>query len=123
MRSISINIGERGAVSIVTVSGEFTINHELGKFRDVVKGLLEKGRTQLVMDLQNVNRVDSMGLGDLVRTVSEVRKRGGRMVFVSPGPAARTVIKNARLDQLFSFYDSVEAALEGLNTGPAPLST
>jgi len=120
---MEINIEERGAVSIVTVPGEFIINQQPGKFRDIMKGLLEKGHTQLVIDLHNVKSLNSIGMGSLVQTFKLVRDHGGRMVFVNPGVNARKVIELTRIDQVFSFYDSVQAALEGLNTDPAPLST
>jgi len=116
------NIQEQGAVSIVTVSGEFTMLDDPQKFVDVLKGLLEKGHSQLVINL-NINYVDSTGMGKLVQAFKLVRDHGGRMVFVNPGPKARETIKLTRFDQLFSFYDSVEAAVQGLEAGPAPLST
>jgi anti-sigma B factor antagonist len=71
------------------------------------------GHRRLVVDLSQVNFIDSSGLGALISGLKSARQAGGDLRIASPGEQARVVLKLTTLDRVLRPYDSVEDALDG----------
>ena len=83
---------------------------------DVRTGLaaaVNDGHRRLVVDLGQVNFIDSSGLGALISGLKSARQAGGDLRIASPGEQARVVLKLTMLDRVLRPYDSVEEALDG----------
>jgi len=65
----------------------------------------------VVLDLANVDFLDSAGVSVLVGLFKHARSRGGRARFCGLTPGARSVLEILRLDRIFELYDDVEAAV------------
>ena len=74
--------------------------------------LLDRDRTDLVIDLRAVRFMDSTGLGVLVGTLKKVRLAGGRLQLVIDSERLLKVFRITALLQVFTVHDTVEAALE-----------
>jgi anti-anti-sigma factor len=84
---------------------------------DVRTGLaaaVNDGHRRLVVDLRQVNFIDSSGLGALISGLKSARQAGGDLRIASPAEQARVVLKLTMLDRVLRPYDSVEDALDGL---------
>ncbi len=73
------------------------------------------GRTDLVIDLGNLEFVDSAGLGVLVGIYKRVNKRGRRVVVAGAQPYVSRVMKIIKLDQVFESFPDVPSALAELS--------
>ncbi len=73
------------------------------------------GRTDLVIDLGNLEFVDSAGLGVLVGIYKRVKKRGRRVVVAGAQPYVSRVMKIIKLDQVFESFPDVRSALAELS--------
>jgi anti-anti-sigma factor len=71
------------------------------------------GERRLVVDLGQVNFIDSSGLGALISGLKSARQAGGDLRIARPAEQARVVLKLTTLDRVLRPYDSVEDALEG----------
>jgi anti-anti-sigma factor len=83
---------------------------------DVRTGLaaaVNDGHRRLVVDLSQVNFIDSSGLGALISGLKSARQAGGDLRIASCGEQARVVLKLTTLDRVLRPYDSVEDALDG----------
>ncbi len=69
------------------------------------------GRTDLVIDLGNLEFVDSAGLGVLVGIYRRVKKCGRRVAVAGAQPYVSRVMKIIKLDQVFESYPDVPSAL------------
>ncbi|MEL6481911.1 MAG: STAS domain-containing protein [Pseudomonadota bacterium] len=100
---------ERNGSVIVTLKAP-RLDHDISAdFKNYVLGLDTKGRA-LVMDLSQVEFMDSSGLGALVG----IRKRLGwsaKIVLASVRSPVFRVFELAKMTSVFTFYTSVEAAL------------
>jgi anti-sigma B factor antagonist len=98
--------------AIVSVSGEvdmFTspdLRHELQR-------LTEDAVPRIVVDLKEVNFMDSSGIATLVQALKEARPFGGKVVLAAPGETVMRVLRLANLTSLFSVHETVEGAIEG----------
>ena len=56
---------ESNGVTVLELSGRVTLGDESGQLRAKFKEVLAQGKKRLVLDLGNVNYIDSAGLGTL----------------------------------------------------------
>jgi anti-sigma B factor antagonist len=83
-----------------------------------VVDLLNQGRSRLVLDLTDVEFIDSRGLGVLLSLHKSVGKEGVLSVCC-PGEGVRRVLSMTRTDQVLRVADDLESALR-LAAGSAP---
>ena len=98
-----------GAVRVVRLSGALDAMAS-GDVRKQLSELVRDGSLRLVVDLAEVDRIDSTGLGALVTTLKAARDRGGELVLAALTPPVRTVVELTRLHRVFDIYDDAEAA-------------
>lgn len=75
----------------------------------ISRGLREFKR--FVVDVAAVTRVDSTGIGLLVRFLSHTRNRAGDLRLSSAPPFLNDLLKATRLNTIFRLYDSEEQAI------------
>ncbi|QYJ98979.1 STAS domain-containing protein [Shewanella alkalitolerans] len=73
---------------------------------------LESGSHRLVMDLSQVEYIDSSGLSILISVLKKAKQLGGDVVLLSPTPGVRALIELTRLHQIFTLFENREAACE-----------
>ena len=69
------------------------------------------GRNDLVIDLGNLEFVDSAGLGVLVGIYKRVKRRGQRVAVTGAQPYVARVMRIIKLDRVFESFDDVPSAL------------
>jgi anti-anti-sigma factor len=84
-------------------------------FRKVFDKFIEEGPKNLVLDLSQIDFVDSSGLGALVQLVKKTQTFGGTLQIVT-NPRVTQTVKLVRLEQFLSLQSSVEAALENVKS-------
>jgi anti-anti-sigma factor len=105
-----ISAVDRG-VTRVALAGDLDIAAARA-LQQSLEGLIRRGHTRLVVDLTDVAFIDSTGLGILLRTNQELRrKRGGRLAVVCPDPAMRELFELVGHNMLFPVDDTLEKAL------------
>lgn len=88
--------------------------------REQVEPLQSAETQQYIIDLSNVQFMDSAGLAFLVRILKHSRANNGDTVLVwSQQDAANRILRLTKFDQVFHIADSVEAALTYLQSGDA----
>ena len=82
--------------------------------REAIGEQLSIGPTSLIIDLSEVEFVDSAGLAALVKGMKDSRRGGGDLRIVSPAAEdAMRVFKLTRFDKVFAMFDTLEAAQRG----------
>lgn len=81
-------------------------------------GAVDKGQLRILLDLSEINAVDSAGVAELVRSWIHVRRAGGDVVFARPAQSVKTTLEVTKLMPLFKTSDTLDAGLEQLRGGP-----
>ena len=76
--------------------------------------LIRDGHTRLLVDLTDVSFIDSTGLGVLLHTVKQLRRRRGRLVVLCPDPTMRGLFELVGHNLLFPVDETLERALTHL---------
>ena len=106
---LSVSSSEQGAVTIVHVAGEIDV-YTAPLLREALDRQVAAGRTDLIVDLEDVTFMDSTGLGVLVGRLKLVRGQNGTLRIVSSQDRILKVFKITGLDKVFHIYDSVDSA-------------
>lgn len=75
---------------------------------------------RFVLNLSEVSRIDSMGLGLLVRHASRLSKRGGTIRLASPQPFVAHLLGITKLSGFLESYETEEAAIQSFLKQPSP---
>jgi anti-anti-sigma factor len=114
--SLSIAHKEIGpATRVVTITGLLVLGPGCTELETLVPQLVDAGARKLVFDLSGVTRIDSTGIGRFIDTYGRLKKSGGEMRLAGANGAVREAFRMTRLDRVFSFYATVEAACGGLS--------
>ncbi|NNM47100.1 anti-sigma factor antagonist [Knoellia koreensis] len=109
---LSVSSTERGASTVVHVAGEIDV-YTAPLLREVLDKQIAAGRTDLVVDLEQVTFMDSTGLGVLVGRLKLVRGQNGSLRIVSAQDRILKVFKITGLDKVFHIFPTVEEATAG----------
>jgi len=105
-----LSVREDGSITVISVEGDLVIGAPEAEFKKTVAHLLERGRTNLLIDLSAVGFLDSSGLGSLVRALTTSQNEGGSTKLVGVGPQVRKLLEMTKLDSVFEMYDNLESA-------------
>jgi len=66
-----------GGVTIVDLSGRIVLGEGSAGLRDLLRKLVSEGIKKILLNLRNVDYIDSSGLGELVSAFTSLRSQGG----------------------------------------------
>ena len=118
--SLALESRPCGKVYVIRCVGRIVTGEEATTLQAALnRGVLEF--RHLVLDLAEVTRLDSTGMGLLVRFLSHTRNRGGDLRLAAPQPFVRTLLEVTKLSTLFHVYDSDEEAIVSFVKDPLEL--
>jgi anti-sigma B factor antagonist len=103
-------ISEKQGASIVAFTGEVDLESSPAA-REILLKCLES-TSKVIVDLSEVTYIDSSGVASLVEALQAAKKNGSQFSLAATSEPTRRVLELARLDKVFTLYDSVD---EGLN--------
>ena len=108
--SVTIQPLKEGAPTwLARLSGEVDV-FVFPDIKDKLLGAVRAGHDRIIIDLKDVEYIDSSGLGVLVVTHKEARERGGRIAVVCPKPQLRRIFEITGLSKLFGVFYDLDAA-------------
>ncbi|MBG0742869.1 MAG: STAS domain-containing protein [Cylindrospermopsis raciborskii KL1] len=82
-------------------------------FRKVLEGKIGEGPNNIILDLSNIDFIDSSGLGALVQLAKQAQNAQGSFQIVSNARVTQTV-KLVRLEKFLSLQGTLEGALDNI---------
>lgn len=102
-----------GEVTVVDLSGRITLGEGSALLRKTVRGLLEEQRTKILLNLADVDYIDSSGIGELVSGYTAVKNRGGELKLLQLTKKVRDLLQITKLFTVFDVYSDEPTALRG----------
>ena len=102
-------------VTIVDLSGRITLGEGSVVLRDTVKELLSKGNKKILLNLGDVNYIDSSGIGELVSAFTTVTNQGGQLKLLSLNKRIQDLLQITKLYTVFECHDDEAAAIRSFS--------
>jgi anti-sigma B factor antagonist len=99
-------------VTIVDISGQIVFGEESGALRVLVCDLLGEGHRKILLNLADVNYIDSTGLGHLVSAVASVRKVKGDLKLLKLSDKVQDMLQITKLHTVIDVMDDETVAIE-----------
>ena len=103
---------ESGKVTVVDMSGKISLGDGSALLRKLIRELLEEDRTLILLNLADVNYIDSSGIGELVSAFTTVKGRGGEMKLLSLTKKVHDLLQITRLFTVFEVFSEESNAVQ-----------
>jgi len=100
-----------GQVVVLDLHGRILIGQGANVLREAVNRLSEAGTTQILFNLADVPFIDSSVIGELVRTLTTLTRKGGKLKLLNLPPRIKNLLSMSRLLDVFEAYESEDEAL------------
>lgn len=112
-RDMRIEMNERDGVTVVKPEGERLDLEVSVEFRAMLLRAIAAGQRQLVVDLADIEFIDSSGLGALVSALKALRaQHNGDIRLAGLQQPVVELLKVTRLNRVFSSYPTAEEAVQ-----------
>ena len=108
-----------GDVWNVRSVGEIDVNTSL-KLEKTIKGMCDAEALSMIVNVEDVSYIDSVGLGLLASTNRRLRSKGLSLSLVGPSAHVRRVLCSAGLDTTILSFNTDEQALARVAESPNP---
>jgi anti-sigma B factor antagonist len=108
-----MKIDERpvGNVVILDLHGRILSGEGERALREVVSRLADSGAANVLINFADVSYVDSSIVGEIVRTLTTVRRKGGQLKLLNLPPRVTSLLSVTRLLTVFETYESEDEAV------------
>jgi anti-sigma B factor antagonist len=103
--SLKIEPREVGQVTILDIHGRIVLGDEIGDLRAAVRDLVAAGKKKIILNLANVDYIDSSGVGELVGSFTTVRNAGGELKLLNLTQKVHDVLHVTKLYTVFDIKD------------------
>jgi anti-sigma B factor antagonist len=101
-------------VVILDLSGRITIGEGTLIVRDYIQKLLDQGERKFLLNLADVDYIDSSGLGELVNSFTIVRGQKGQLKLLNLTRRVHDLLQITKLLTVFEVFDSEADALKSM---------
>ncbi len=108
---MDIDVRKQSNAHVIRLKGDLKIGQPAEDLRKTFEELLNSNDVRLVVNMQDVNMVDSSGIGVLVRSLTSAKKSGGSLKLVSPSKLTLQTLKMVGLLPLFEVFTEESAAV------------
>jgi anti-sigma B factor antagonist len=97
-----------GNFQIVKLNGEFDLN-EVNYFEEKLEEFLEEGQKNIVLDMSQLEYLDSSGIGCIVRLYRDTEEKlNGKLIIYQPKDFIRELFQISNLTSFLDIVDSPE---------------
>ncbi len=101
-----------GGVTVLDISGRITVGEGNVILREIVRDLAEKGAKAIVLNLGEVQYVDSSGVGELVKAHTTIRNQGGQLKLTNLNKRVHDLLELTRLSAVFDIQKDETSAIK-----------
>jgi anti-sigma B factor antagonist len=111
---------QMGGVTVLDISGRITLGEGNIVLRELVRDLSDKGAKAIVLNLGDVQYIDSSGIGELVKAHATMRNQGGQLKLANLNKRVHDLLEMTRLSAVFDIQKDEASAIKSF-TGPSQI--
>jgi anti-sigma B factor antagonist len=102
---------QTGDVAVVDFSGKITLGEGSSTLRRMVRELVENGQRKILLNLYDVDYIDSSGIGELVSGYTAVKNQSGDLKLLHLTKKVKDLLQITKLYTVFDVFTDETAAL------------
>lgn len=102
---------DAGPVTVVELSGRLTLGEGSALLRKTIRGLLEDQRKNILLNLGDVDYIDSSGIGELVSGFTAVKNQSGDLKLLNLTKRVRDLLQITKLYTVFDVFTDESTAI------------
>jgi anti-sigma B factor antagonist len=111
--SVALTIASRevDGVTVLDLSGRITLGEGSVQLRDAIRDTISKGSKSVLLNLGDVNYIDSSGLGELVSAYTTSKNQGATLKLLKLTKKVHDLLQLTKLYTVFDIYDDEASAI------------
>ena len=106
---------EAAGITVVDISGRITLGEGSALLRKTIRELLDEQRKLILLNLADVDYIDSSGIGELVSAYMGVKNRGGTLKLLQLTKKVHDLLQLTKLFTVFEVFSDERTALNSYN--------
>ena len=113
--SVKLNTRQVGDVSVVDVAGRITLGEGSSALRDALREMIGKNQKKILLNLGEVNYIDSSGIGELVSGFTTVTNSGGQLKLLNLNKRVKDLLQITKLYTVFEVFENEADAVRSFS--------
>jgi anti-sigma B factor antagonist len=102
---LEIRQREREGIHVLDLKGRLTVGEEVGGLREKLQQMAAAGQVNVILNLQEVDYIDSTGLGGLVICFTTLKKAGGALKLLNLSKRTIELLVLTKLSTIFDMHN------------------
>jgi anti-sigma B factor antagonist len=109
--ALTIASREVDGVVVLYLSGRITLGEGSVQLREAVRGLIGKGKKKILLNMGDVNYIDSSGLGELVSAYTTAKNQQAEVKLLKLTKKVHDLLQLTKLYTVFDIKDDEASAI------------
>jgi len=110
--AIQTKTKEQDGVTILTVNEKSLLHENAPYLKEKLFVLVNEGHKNIILDLNEVERMDSSGMSALLFGKRQANAQQGDLVLLNPQEAVRKILQIAQLTRVFELFEDEQEAVQ-----------
>jgi len=112
---MNFTVTEREGIIVLALKGKIMGGPEATEINDKINQLIDEKKLRIIIDLENVEWMNSSGLGILIGAVTVLRKNNGALRLIHLSDRIKNLLRITKLSSVFESCDTFEDAAASFN--------
>ena len=115
--SLDIIQREREGITLLDLKGRMVAGPEIAVFWSAIEGVSKTQEPKVILNLREIDSIDSSGLGAMVMCQTDLRKIHGLAKLAFPDRSNLQLLPLAKIDTIFEIFDDETEAVNSFFSG------
>ena len=111
---MGIHIRTNQVIYIIDLDGSLDL-YESNRLKDLVMKMIEKKVERFILNVREVNSIDSSGIGAFIYISSTIKKMSLRLAIANVRDRIKNIFEKTKMMNYFPVYEDMESAIEALS--------
>jgi anti-sigma B factor antagonist len=112
---MDFTITEKNGITILNLNGKIMGGPEATEINEKINQLIDSDNKKIIIDLVNVDWMNSSGLGILIGAVTVLKNSDGCLCLINVSDRIKNLLRITKLDTVFNIYDNFDEAAAAIS--------
>jgi len=113
---MNYTVSEKDGIILLSLTGKIMGGPEANEINDKINQLIDEKKLHIIIDLENVEWMNSSGLGILITAVTILKDNNGALKLINVSERIQNLLKITKLTTVFEIAESYDQAIKSLKS-------